>query len=449
MKIPLLKHFLVYLITVVLIITSSLLISQQRLSIHIKELINNQATIVEFDKTDEIARSIQQIDRSQTILSREIVGYLPYWMYSEYPYLRFDLLTQINYFSAELDSYGNITNYHHWFDSDFVSFAHDRNVKVKLCATLFGVSSLQTLLNNPQNRSNAIQNLLSAVAEMDGDGVDIDFELLPSSMRDSLSVFMEELTSTFHSNLPGSIVTMATPAVDWSDAWDYELLARITDGLFIMGYDYHWSGSSTAGPVSPLGGFYYDLSYSVNDYMDKTGFQVEKIILGLPYYGYDWPVIDNEVYSHTTGSATARTFANTQDMILNVGFQFSEETSSNWLTYFDSEWNQCWFDDSLSLSLKYQYADNNELSGIGMWALGYDGDDPELWGAIEDQFFLCETGDLNQDSVLDIYDVLRSVAIVLSNGLYPSDYELCSSDINQDSLINITDIVLLNNLIID
>jgi len=49
-------------------------------------------------------------------------------------------------------------------------------------------------------------------------------------------------------------VTLATPAVDWSSAWDFNALATESDGLFIMGYDYYWKGSSTTGPVSPLKG---------------------------------------------------------------------------------------------------------------------------------------------------------------------------------------------------
>ena len=45
-------------------------------------------------------------------LSHEIIGYLPYWEYSIYPNLDFNLLSQINYFSAELDAQGNILNDH-------------------------------------------------------------------------------------------------------------------------------------------------------------------------------------------------------------------------------------------------------------------------------------------------------------------------------------------------
>ncbi|MBC8213392.1 MAG: hypothetical protein ISR90_02945 [Candidatus Marinimicrobia bacterium] len=424
----------------------SLLIPQEHLSIHIRELLQNKNTIIDFEKIDLDAKNIKTPERYQTVLSREIVGYLPYWMYSEYPSLRYDLLSQINYFSAELDSYGNITNYHNWLSSDLVEFAHDRNVKVKLCATLFGSSSLENLLGNPQNRTNAIQNLLSAVSEVGGDGVDIDFELLPSSMRDSLNVFMLELVNTFHENIPGSIVTMATPAIDWSNAWDFNYLAQITDGLFIMGYDYHWSSGPTAGPVSPLGGFYYDLDYTVVDYLDETNYQSDKIILGLPYYGYDWPVMDNSIYSQTTGSATARTYANIQNM-LGVESLFNESTSSSWFVYQDTNWRQCWYDDSLTLSIKYQYADVKELSGIGMWALGYDGNNTQLWDAIYNQYFECVIGDLNQDDTFDVYDIVQIIDFILESDSIPNEYEFCASDLNQDSIINIVDVVLLSDLI--
>ena len=60
-----------------------------------------------------------------------------------------------------------------------MDFAHERGVKVKLCATLFGSAELTTLLNNSINRQNAINNLLSLVLLMNADGIDIDFELLP------------------------------------------------------------------------------------------------------------------------------------------------------------------------------------------------------------------------------------------------------------------------------
>ena len=116
---------------------------------------------------------------------------------------------------------------------------------------------------------------MNLVVSKNADGIDIDFELLPTNQRENLVLFMEELSFAFHLEMEYPIITMATPAIDWSNAWDYEALAEITDGLFIMGYNYFYSGSSNAGPVSPLGGYFYDIEYTVNDYIDKTNGQYQ------------------------------------------------------------------------------------------------------------------------------------------------------------------------------
>ena len=166
---------------------------------------------------------------------------------------------------------------------------------------------------------------------------------------------MQELSFAFHNELDDPIITMATPAIDWSNAWDYESLAAITDGLFIMGYNYFYSGSSNAGPVAPLGGYFYDIEYTVNDYLDKTNNQTDKLILGLPYYGYDWPVINDFINSETTGYGTARTYAEARNLSQFHENFWHDISNSSWFTYLNNQWRQTWY-DSLSLSFKYQFA---------------------------------------------------------------------------------------------
>ena len=57
-----------------------------------------------------------------------------------------------------------------------------------------------------------------------------------------------------------------------------------------------------------------------------------------------------------------------------------------WIRWNDNGWNQVWYDDSLSLDLKYDFAIQKNLKGIGIWALGYDGNRSELWNLIEKKF---------------------------------------------------------------
>ena len=55
--------------------------------------------------------------------------------------------------------------------------------------------------------------LRDLVISKNADGIDIDFELLPTNQRENLVLFMEELSFAFHSEMEDPIITMATPEV--------------------------------------------------------------------------------------------------------------------------------------------------------------------------------------------------------------------------------------------
>ncbi len=374
----------------ILAFAPGLLLAQERPSIHMLELEAHRDVIVDYARADSIAATMPPPLLRVIAPTREIVGYLPYWLYDSYTNLDYNLLTQINYFSVELDGNGNITNDRGWPRTELVNFAHAQGVRVKLCATLLDWANagikIAELLSSASNRQRAIVNLLAEVQAAGADGVDIDFEPMPADQKANMVTFMRALTDTFHTNIPGSIVTLAMPAVDWSDRWDYNALAQIVDGLFIMGYDYHWSSGLTAGPSSPLAGFSRDVTWTVDDYLTKTEGNAAKIILGLPYYGYDWPVESSGKYAATSGSASSRFYSVAYDMAQTHGRQWDETSSTPWFNYQSDGFRQVWYDDSLSLSLKYDLALEKDLAGVGMWALGYDGSRPELWGALADHF---------------------------------------------------------------
>lgn len=60
----------------------------------------------------------------------------------------------------------------------------------------------------------------------------------------------------------------------------------------------------------------------------------------------------------------------------------------------------------------------------------------------------CDPGDINDDSNLDVSDLVRLVAIILGNGDTPTDVELCASDVNGDNQSNVQDVVSLVDIIL-
>ena len=314
-----------------------------------------------------------------------VFGYHPYWSGTKWKNYDFELLTTIAYFSAESNGNGELTNLHGWPATDLINKAHTNGVEVVLTVTLFNKSDLESLLSSSQNRNRLINNLTNQVANAGADGVNIDFEAFPASQKSNLVIFTTDLRESLRAKIPNAKVTLATPAVDWSNAWDFNGLANASDGLFIMGYDYHWSGSANTGPVAPLTGGSYNITNTINTYLLDTGNNSKKIILGNPYYGYQWPANSGNKGSSTRSTGSSVIYTSAETNAKYHGKIWDNTSQSPWYKYQDNGWFQAWYDDSLSLSKKYDLALEKDLSGIGIWALGYDDETDKLWKALKEK----------------------------------------------------------------
>ena len=56
------------------------------------------------------------------------------------------------------------------------------------------------------------------------------------------------------------------------------------------------------------------------------------------------------------------------------------------MIFEDYSIKEIYFDDSFTLSKKYEFAMNSDLKGIGVWALGYDDGRTDLWNIIDEMF---------------------------------------------------------------
>lgn len=315
-----------------------------------------------------------------------VYGWHPYWA-ADTAYLHYDysVLTHIAYFSYEVDSEtGYYTTLRGWETTPVIGFAHQHEVKVMLTVTNFGSDRNISLLSDTVKQWNLINTVVSQLKLRNGDGVNFDFESVPVSMKANMVSFCRRAVRGIKAELPLAEISLATPAVNWSDAWDLDALADICDYLVMMGYNYYWSGSSTAGPVAPLSGENYNIDRSVReDYLD-AGVPPEKLLLGMPWYGYDWPVSSNLRKAGTTGTGSSRTYIATIPMVRLNGKSFDDETGVPWMSYQSgTQWRQMWFEDSLSLLLKTDYARKKNLAGVGIWALSYEAGRTDLWNGMK------------------------------------------------------------------
>jgi spore germination protein YaaH len=324
----------------------------------------------------------------KTSLAKKVYGWHPYWI-SSGAYLSYDYnaLTHIAYFGYETDSAtGGYTSIHDWNTTPIIGYAHQRGVKVTLTVISFNNDPNDKLLSDTLKQQTMINTLISLLKSRNGDGVNFDIEAVRSTQRANLVSFMRRAATQIRAQVFGAEISMATPAVDWSGSWDFNQLAQICDYLIVMGYDYYWSGSTTAGPVAPLEGESYNITRTVDTYI-ANGVPREKLLLGLPWYGYDWPVQGPARKANASGTASSRTYAVAEPMASTYGKSFDQATKVPWFSYTSgAPWRQVWYDDSQSLGLKYDLVNSRALGGIGIWALSYEGGRAEIWNGIKSAF---------------------------------------------------------------
>ncbi|MEC7984736.1 MAG: glycosyl hydrolase family 18 protein, partial [Myxococcota bacterium] len=159
-----------------------------------------------------------------------VYGYHAYWTGDP---MDIDLspLSHIAIFNVDLNADGTLADTQRWTSvaPDIVEKAHGMGVKVHLCLTSFYDSINNTVLPDASKRATAISELTNLVNAYGADGVNIDIEGMDEEQRENLNLFVQELRPHVDE------IFLATPAVDWTDAYDYETLAANSDGLFIMG----------------------------------------------------------------------------------------------------------------------------------------------------------------------------------------------------------------------
>lgn len=354
-------------------------------SIHQQELQSGHADLLPAGGLPP--HSVQRISRPRD-LGAHVVGFLPYWTSTaHWQALPLELLSHVSWFALELTSTGTVAEAHGWPDGPLADSLHAHGVDLLLTAALFGSSSLRSLLSSPTSRQTARTTLLSRMMAGEADGLMVDFEGVPGDQYAAFGSFMTELRADLDTQGEASgrrfTLMVCTPAVDWNGAYNYSLLSTVCDALFIMAYDYRWSGSPTTGPVSPATGWgSWNVAWSVADHLAWNGHRPEKLVLGLPWYGYDWPCQSAAPASSTTGSATARSYSAARGLALSHGLLRESVAQTPWCAWNSGGWRQCWYDDTLSLGLKLDLAHTQALKGVGIWALGYEGSQPELWEQI-------------------------------------------------------------------
>ena len=342
--------------------------------------------------------------------NKQVFGFLPYWVLNatDLQWMRYDLVSTIAYFGVAARSDGtlatNTTGWSAWnssFMTSVINAAHRRGDRVVLTVTMMAwdaasASGQATLLGNATYRTRLVNNIVTAVRNRSADGVNLDFEPVATSLRSQYTAFVRQLKAALVAGRVGSYLTVCTTAgaATWATGYDLSGLTAsgASDGIFAMGYDYSWSGSSRAGGVAPMESSYMlDVNQSVTDFLSMM--PASKLIWGVPYYGRTWHTTSSVLNANTvagaSGSSKAYYYTGAKSLAAAYGRRWDSLGQVPWFTYYDSvakSWIEGYYDDSVSLGVKYDMINRRGLAGVGMWHLLMDGGVSELWNLVANKF---------------------------------------------------------------
>ncbi|MFT8872832.1 MAG: glycosyl hydrolase family 18 protein [Sporolactobacillus sp.] len=230
----------------------------------------------------------------------------------------------------------------------------------------FNAALVQHMLNTPSAQAALIDNMINRAVSRGYGGINIDFEGVLASDREAFTAFLQVLKSRTQAaklNLSIAVPAKTDDTVPWVRGYDYEAIGAIVDQFFIMAYDFHHAGSEP-GPTAPITAVMDTVKYAAG-LIDR-----KKIILGTPFYGYDWVIPYNP---QQPGRAITYSAATNLAMSEQVPIYYLEPDQSAYFYYTDDGGRNhvVWFEDVRSLFVKAELAAGERLGGIGTWQINY------------------------------------------------------------------------------
>jgi hypothetical protein len=266
-------------------------------------------------------------------------------------------LTDIGYFSAEIDSYGALVGVPRRQNISFPGRVHLVVICDSRSLTHF------VLVEGSGERRKLVSDLLTAARSFDG--LQIDFENVPARDGEAFLSFLRELRV----GLQGKLFTIALPARTRriaDDVYDYEKIKPYVDRILVMAYDEHWSGSAP-GSIASL-----QWCRNVADYSLRV-IGREKLVMGMPFYGRAWGD-----YS----PSRALIYSTIEGIIKETGV--NEIRRENGIPMFNYSVNvsiKVYYEDEFSLSTRMEMYKSMNVRSIGFWRLGQE--TPKVWNYLK------------------------------------------------------------------
>lgn len=350
-----------------------------------------------------------------------IYGFFPYWNLKYAEQLNIKSLTHFAYFAIDLKEDGSINKKVNLIESepgwnklkskDTNKLFYQSKLlgqKTVIVITAMQPEIIESILNSPENKKAAVTSIMNIYKDFGFDDINVDFEYVDignKALRDNFVDFITNLRLacvSYKSHCQIDIDIFAS-AAEKPRLWDLKQLEPVTDKFIVMAYDYYRKSSTQAGPVAPIRGKCTGTFSNEKDCLEEDVLShisqisklipSDKIILGVPFYGYEWQTASTNFLANTyPGTGSLATYQRIQSLfqdtkVSSISAQWSNLTLSPYLSYEeDQKIYQIHFENAQSLEQKIKFVESANLGGIAIWALGYEGTSQDLWEPINSLF---------------------------------------------------------------
>lgn len=300
------------------------------------------------------------------------------------PYLTYGAL-----FDYKVDASGNITVPAN--TSRAVTALKNASIRPLMTITNWGTTTqtfdpevARSIMSNEEIKNRTFQNILNVLTQYGFAGINVDFENMYPEDRALYTAFIRDMVAYFKPR--GYLVTIAMapkyadlPNQPWVGAFDYAALGQLVDFIHLMTYEWGWVGGPPMA-VAPINQVRRVLAYAT------SVIPPEKILQGIPLYGYNWPLPD-----------TPETIASSVNLVdvynlayrYNANVNYDETAQSPWFRYVDDNGvrHEVWFEDLRSLRAKYETMSEFNLRGAGYWSnVNYPYGTPASWAWLDNYY---------------------------------------------------------------
>ena len=309
-----------------------------------------------------------------------LIGYYPDYKKGVAPAenLHLENLTHIIHSFAYPDENGNLQYSNQFLYPELIETVHNAGKKIILGLGGWGNEEGFVISFADSTKRVFFANNVIQFCETYGyDGIDIDWEYPATpSERTNLNKFVADIKE----KKPNLSISLAVPGTDGSAKYiDFTFLEPYVDWIGLMAYDMAGGWSTNSGHNAPL---YSTNGSSVDSYLkymtQTRGVQPEKIVLGVPFYGYSFKTSG---LGHPNGGTTSVTYIESMLKIID-GWEYKWDNISK-VPYLISPQKDYLisYDNDESIRLKCDYAIDQNLAGVMIWELSHDfikGDQPLL-----------------------------------------------------------------------